>query len=339
MKKYLEQQGIILSPKVYFIDALGAMAFGLFASLLVGTILNSIGNTLNIPFLIERIWPLIGQATGAAIAVSIANALKAPNLVLFASTIVGIGAYELGGPVGVYVATIFGVEFGKLVSKRTKLDIIITPALTILVGVLVGDLIGPGVAAFMTGLGNIIMRATELQPFLMGIVVAVLVGMALTLPISSAAICMMLSLSGLAGGAATVGCAAQMIGFAVISYKDNGVEGLLAQGLGTSMFQVPNIIKNPWIWLPPTLAGAILGPISNLIFKMENTPLGSGMGTSGLVGQISTLNAMAGSRNISLLLIQILFLHFILPAIISYIIYKIMYKKGLIKDNDMKINF
>ena len=339
MKKYLEQQGIILSPKVYFIDALGAMAFGLFASLLVGTILNSIGNTLNIPFLTERIWPLIGQATGAAIAVSIANALKAPNLVLFASTIVGIGAYELGGPVGVYVATIFGVEFGKLVSKRTKLDIIITPALTILVGVLVGDLIGPGVAAFMTGLGNIIMRATELQPFLMGIVVAVLVGMALTLPISSAAICMMLSLSGLAGGAATVGCAAQMIGFAVISYKDNGVEGLLAQGFGTSMFQVPNIIKNPWIWLPPTLAGAILGPISNLIFKMENTPLGSGMGTSGLVGQISTLNAMAGSRNISLLLIQILFLHFILPAIISYIIYKIMYKKGLIKDNDMKINF
>lgn len=339
MKKYLEQQGITLSPKVYFIDALGAMAFGLFASLLVGTILNSIGNTLNIPFLTERIWPLIGQATGAAIAVSIANALKAPNLVLFASTIVGIGAYELGGPVGVYVATIFGVEFGKLVSKRTKLDIIITPALTILVGVLVGDLIGPGVAAFMTGLGNIIMRATELQPFLMGIVVAVLVGMALTLPISSAAICMMLSLSGLAGGAATVGCAAQMIGFAVISYKDNGVEGLLAQGLGTSMFQVPNIIKNPWIWLPPTLAGAILGPVSTLIFKMENTPLGSGMGTSGLVGQISTLNAMAGSRNISLLLIQILFLHFILPAIISYIIYKIMYKKGLIRDNDMKINF
>lgn len=339
MKKYLDEQGITISPKVYFIDALGAMAFGLFASLLVGTILNSIGNTFNIPFLTERIWPLVGQATGAAIAVSIAYALKAPNLVLFASTIVGLGAYELGGPVGVYVATIFGVEFGKLVSKRTKLDIIITPALTILVGVLVGDLIGPGVAAFMTGLGNIIMRATELQPFLMGIVVAVLVGIALTLPISSAAICMMLSLSGIAGGAATVGCAAQMIGFAVTSYKDNGMQGLLAQGLGTSMFQVPNIIKNPWIALPPTLAGAILGPVSTLVFKMENTPLGSGMGTSGLVGQISTLNAMAGARSISILLIQILFLHFILPALLSYIIYKIMYKRGLIKDNDMKINF
>lgn len=339
MKKYLDEQGITLSPKVYFIDALGAMAFGLFASLLVGTILNSIGNTFNIPFLTERIWPLVGQATGAAIAVSIAYALKAPNLVLFASTIVGLGSYELGGPVGVYIATIFATEFGKLVSKRTKLDIIITPTITILVGILVGDFIGPGVAAFMTGLGNIIMKATELQPFLMGIVVAVLVGIALTLPISSAAICMMLSLSGIAGGAATVGCAAQMIGFAVISYKDNGMQGLLAQGLGTSMFQVPNIIKNPWIVLPPTLAGAILGPVSTLVFKMENSPLGSGMGTSGLVGQISTINTMAANRSLSILLVQILLLHFILPALISYITYKIMYKKGLIKDNDMKINF
>ncbi|WP_306489472.1 PTS transporter subunit IIC [Anaerococcus octavius] len=339
MKKYLKEQGITLSPKVYFIDALGAMAFGLFASLLVGTILNSIGNTFNIPFLTERIWPLVGQATGAAIAVSIAYALKAPNLVLFASTIVGLGSYELGGPVGVYIATIFATEFGKIVSKRTKLDIIITPTITILVGILVGDFIGPGVAAFMTGLGNIIMKATELQPFLMGIVVAVLVGIALTLPISSAAICMMLSLSGIAGGAATVGCAAQMIGFAVISYKDNGMQGLLAQGLGTSMFQVPNIIKNPWIALPPTLAGAILGPVSTLVFKMENSPLGSGMGTSGLVGQISTINTMAANRSLSILLVQILLLHFILPALISYITYKIMYKKGLIKDNDMKINF
>ena len=180
MKKYLKEQGITLSPRVYFIDALGAMAFGLFASLLVGTILNSIGNTFDIPFLTERIWSLVGQATGAAIAVSIAYALKAPNLVLFASTIVGLGSYELGGPVGVYIATIFATEFGKLVSKRTKLDIIITPTITILVGILVGDFIGPGVAAFMTGLGNIIMKATELQPFLMGIVVAVLVGVSLT---------------------------------------------------------------------------------------------------------------------------------------------------------------
>ncbi len=339
MKKYLQEQNISLSAHTYFIDALGAMAFGLFASLLVGTILNSIGNSLNISFLTERIWPLIGKSTGAAIAVSIAYALKAPNLVLFAITIVGIGAYDLGGPVGVYVASVFGTEFGKLVSKRTKLDIIITPAITILVGIFVGDLIGPGVAGFMNALGSLIMKATELRPFLMGIIVAVLVGVALTLPISSAAICMMLSLSGLAGGAATAGCSAQMIGFAVISYADNGFEGLLAQSLGTSMFQVPNTIKNPKIWLPPTIAAAILGPISTLIFKMENSPLGSGMGTSGLVGQISMINTMAGSRDLPILLAEILLMHFILPALISFGIYKIMHKKGLIKDGDMKIDF
>lgn len=200
MKEYLRKKGITLSAKTYFIDALGAMAFGLFASLLVGTILNTIGGQFNISLLTDRIWPLIGQATGAAIAVAIAKSLNAPNLVLFASTIVGIGAYELGGPVGVYVACIFGVEFGKLVSKSTRLDIIITPAVTILVGILVGDFIGPYVANFMTFVGNLIMSAAELQPFLMGIVVSVLVGVSLTLPISSAAICMMLGLSGLAGG-------------------------------------------------------------------------------------------------------------------------------------------
>ncbi|BFL71809.1 PTS transporter subunit IIC [Anaerococcus nagyae] len=339
MRKYLDEQGISLSPKVYFIDALGAMAFGLFASLLVGTILNSIGNIFAISFFTERIWPLVGKATGAAIAVSIAYALNAPNLVLFASTIVGLGAYELGGPVGVYIATIFATEFGKLVSKRTKLDIIITPTVTILIGVFLGDFIGPGVASFMTWIGNVIMHATELQPFLMGIVVSTLVGVALTLPISSAAICMMLGLSGLAGGAATVGCCAQMVGFAVVSYKDNGIEGLLAQGLGTSMFQVPNIIKNPWIWLPATLSGAIIGPIATVGFKMENSPLGSGMGTSGLVGQISTLETLGSSRGIGAVLLQILVLQIILPAILSFIIYKIMYKKDLIKDGDMKIEF
>lgn len=339
MKKYLEQQNINISAKTYFIDALGAMAFGLFASLLVGTILNTIGKTFGINILTDRIWPLVTQATGAAIAVSIASALNAPKLVLFASTIVGIGAYELGGPVGVYVATIFATEFAKLVSKRTKLDIIITPAVTILVGIIIGDLIGPGVSSFMTGLGNVIMRATELQPFLMGIVVSVLVGVALTLPISSAAICMMLGLSGLAGGAATIGCCCQMIGFAVTSYKDNGLEGLLAQGLGTSMFQVPNTIKNPWIWLPPTLASAILGPLATVVFRMQNDPLGSGMGTSGLVGQIQTLSTMGANAGTTSILLQILLLHFILPAAISYIIYKLMHKKGLIKDGDMKIEF
>lgn len=332
--EFLRKKGINLSWRTYFIDALGAMAFGLFASLLVGTILNSLGQSLHIRYLSERLWPLANSASGAAIAVAIAASLNAPNLVLFASTIVGLGAYELGGPVGVFIATIFGVEFGKLVSKSTKLDIIITPSITIIVGLLVGDFIGPYVASFMKAIGLFIMKATELRPFFMGIVVAVTIGMALTLPISSAAICMMLSLEGLAGGAATVGCCAQMIGFAVISYKDNGLEGLLAQGLGTSMFQVPNIIKNPWIWLPPALASAIIAPIGTLVFKMKNTPLGSGMGTSGLVGQIGTINAMGISA-----IFKVILLHIILPAILSYIIYRLMKNKGLIKDGDMKIDF
>lgn len=332
--EFLRKKGINLSWRTYFIDALGAMAFGLFASLLVGTILNSLGQSLHIRYLSERLWPLANSASGAAIAVAIAASLNAPNLVLFASTIVGLGAYELGGPVGVFIATIFGVEFGKLVSKSTKLDIIITPSITIIVGLLVGDFIGPYVASFMKAIGLFIMKATELRPFFMGIVVAVTIGMALTLPISSAAICMMLSLEGLAGGAATVGCCAQMIGFAVISYKDNGLEGLLAQGLGTSMFQVPNIIKNPWIWLPSTLASAIIAPIGTLVFKMKNTPLGSGMGTSGLVGQIGTINAMGISA-----IFKVILLHIILPAILSYTIYRLMKNKGLIKDGDMKIDF
>lgn len=335
MKNFLKKKGVSLSAKVYFIDALGAMAFGLFASLLVGTILNTLGNVFSIAFLTERIWPLVGSATGPAIAVAIAYALKAPNMVLFASTIVGLGSYELGGPVGVFVATVFGVEFGKLVSKETKLDIIVTPAVTILVGILVGDFIGPGVSKFMTMLGKIIMSATELQPFLMGIVVSVLVGVALTLPISSAAICMMLGLSGLAGGAATIGCSCQMMGFAIISYKDNGFEGFIAQALGTSMLQVPNTIKNPWIRLPPTLASAILGPFSTLLFKMENSPLGSGMGTSGLVGQISMINEMGFSFG---LFLEIIIMHMILPMLISYFIYSLMRKKGLIKDGDLKLD-
>lgn len=338
MKEFLKKKGVSLDPSVYFIDALGAMAFGLFASLLIGTIINSVGKIFDLAYLTERIWPLASGGAGAAIATAIAYSLDAPKLVLFANTIVGIGAYELGGPVGVYVASIFAVEFGKLVSKTTKLDIIVTPLVTILVGVILGDVVGPYVASFMTRLGDFIARATEMQPFFMGIIISVSIGIALTLPISSAAICMMLSLSGIAAGAATVGCCCQMIGFAVISYRDNGIEGLFAQGLGTSMFQVPNTIKNPWIWLPSTLASAILGPVSTMIFKMTNIPLGAGMGTSGLVGQIGTFQAMAG-ENFTSLFIRVVVLQIILPAILSLIIYKVMKNKGLIKDGDMKIDF
>lgn len=336
MKSFLMRKNVWLSPKIYFINALGAMAFGLFSTLLVGTILNSIGSTFNIKFLSETIWPLAQQATGPAIAVSIAYALSAPNLVIFASTVVGIAGNQLGGPMGVYIATLFAVEFGKIVSKETKIDIVITPVVTVLVGVFIANFVGPSINALMTGIGKIIMIATDQQPFIMGIIVSVIVGIVLTLPISSAALCMMLSLSGLAGGAATIGCCCQMVGFAVISLKDNGFEGLVAQGLGTSMLQMPNIVKNPKIAIPPTLASAILGPLATVVFKTTNVPIGSGMGTCGLVGQIATFTSMPEVPFLKLLLI-ILLIHFILPAIVSYLIYVPLNKINWIKDGDMKL--
>lgn len=336
MISFLRRKNVSLSPKIYFVDALGAMAFGLFATLLVGTILNSIGTSLNIKFLSETIWPLAKEATGPAIAVSIAYALGAPNLVIFASTVVGIAANELGGPMGVYIATLFAVEFGKIVSKETKIDIVITPVVTVLVGVFLANLIGPTINAIMTGIGNIIMIATEQQPFIMGIVVSVIVGIVLTLPISSAALCMMLSLSGLAGGAATIGCCCQMIGFAVISFRDNGFEGLVAQGLGTSMLQMPNIVRNPKIAIPPTLASAILGPLATVVFKMTNIPIGAGMGTCGLVGQIATFTSMPEVPFFNLLFLIIL-LHILLPALVSYMIYIPLRKINWIKEGDLKL--
>lgn len=338
MKNFLKRKNINISLKTYFIDALGAMAFGLFASLLVGTILNTIGIKLNIAFLTDVVWPIAKAATGPAIAVAIAKALGAPDLVLYASTLVGYGAYELGGPVGVFVASIFGTEFGKLVSKETKIDIIVTPVVTVLMGLLVGQIIGPPIQSFMVFLGDIIMRATLARPLIMGALVSLLVGVALTLPISSAALCMMLSLSGLAGGAATVGCCCQMIGFAVISYRDNKTQGLFAQGIGTSMLQMPNIIKNPMIWIPPCLASIILGPISTVVLKLENTPLGSGMGTSGLVGQIGTFEAMVGIEPFSATLLKVILIQIILPAFLSFIIYSFMRNRGFIKDGDMKLD-
>lgn len=332
------KQKIKSKSKLYFVDALGAMAYGLFATLLVGTILNTIGNSFNIDFLNKILWPLAQKATGPAIAVAIAFALGAPSLVVFSSTVVGIAGNELGGPMGVYIATIFAIEFGKLVSGKTKIDIIITPTITVLTGVFMATFVGPYIQSFMNFLGYIIMNATDKAPFIMGVIVSVIVGIVLTLPISSAALCMMLSLSSLAGGAATIGCCCQMIGFAVISFRDNGMEGLAAQGLGTSMLQMPNIIKNPLILVPPTVASAILGPVATIVFKLENTPLGSGMGTSGLVGQISTFNAMPDVPFKKLLPIIIL-MHIILPAILSYIIYIVMRKHKLIKDGDMTLAF
>lgn len=331
---FLKRKNIEFSLKRYGIDALGAMALGLFASLIVGTILEVIGQQAGLAFLVDY-----GQRAkammGPAIGVAVAYGLGAPPLVLFASTVTGAAGAQLGGPAGSFIAAVIGAEFGKAVSKETKVDIIVTPATTIILGVAAGVLVGPPIGAFMKWLGVVIMTATEMAPIPMGILVSVVMGMVLTLPISSAALAVMLELGGLAAGAATVGCATQMIGFAVSSYKENGVGGLISQGLGTSMLQVPNIVRNPLIWVPPTLASAILGPLATTVLPMENVPIGAGMGTSGLVGQFGTIEAMGLSAGV---LMKIGLLHFLLPAVLTLVIAEFVRKQGWIKFGDMKLD-
>lgn len=338
-KTFIKNKNIEITAQRYLIDALSYMALGLFSSLLIGTIFNTIGDKFGIILFTETIYPLAKQVTGPAIGVAIAYALKAPPLVMFSCALVGACGNDLGGPVGAFISTVLATECSKLISKETKIDILVTPATTILIGVLASQFIGPVISSFMTTFGNIIIQTTEMQPIIMGALVSTLVGIALTLPISSAAICIMLGLSGLAGGAATVGCCCQMVGFAVMSYRENGVGGLAAQGLGTSMLQMPNIIKNYKIWIPPTVASFILGPLSTTVFKLENIPIGAGMGTSGLVGQIGTITAMEGvGRQGPSMWIGILLLQFILPAVITLIISEFMRKKNLIKPGDLKLD-
>ncbi|AGB41102.1 putative membrane protein, putative toxin regulator [Halobacteroides halobius DSM 5150] len=332
VKEFLANKNIKLSLERYGIQALGAMAKGLFASLIVGLILKVLGQRLDIPLLVDFSKTAMDMM-GPAIGVAVAYGLKAPPLVIFTSVVTGAAGAQLGGPVGAFLAAVIGTECGKLISKETKLDIVLTPSVVIITGLLMAKFVGPGIDQFMKSLGQLIMTATRLQPIPMGILVATLMGMALTLPISSAAIGLMLSLSGLAAGAATVGCSAQMIGFAVMSYRENGFGGLISQGLGTSMLQVPNIIKNPYIWVPPTLSGAILGPIATTIIPLKNIPIGSGMGTAGLVGQFGTIEAMGMGA-----LGPVILLHFILPALLTLIIAKLMRKQGLIKERDLKLN-
>jgi len=290
IKEILKKSDIEISLKRYGIDALGAMAQGLFASLLIGTILNTIGTQLNIQIL-TTIGGYAQSVSGIAMAIAIGYALKCPTLVLFSLATVGMAANKLGGaggPLAVLIITIISAEFGKLVSKKTKIDILVTPLVTILVGTLLSIQIAPAIGNLASSIGGAIMWATELQPLLMGIIVSVIVGIALTLPISSAAICAALSLTGLAGGAALAGCCAQMVGFAVMSFKQNRWGGIIAQGIGTSMLQMGNIVKNPKIAIPPILTSAIVGPIATCIFKltMDGPAISSGMGTCGLVGQI-----------------------------------------------------
>ena len=345
----------------YLIKGLSGMALGLFSTLLMGTILKQIGSF--VPNLwIGKILIMLGTLgtvmTGVGIAVGVAHQLEASKLVLYSSIVNGIvGAYGAklvagtmiheaevllsgpGDPLGAFIGAVIGVEVGRLISGKTKLDILLTPGITILSGSTIAYLIGPSLAQFTALLSGLIQSAMTLQPFLMGIVVSVVMGVFLTLPISSAAIGVILNLSGIAGGAATAGCTAQMIGFAIMSYKENKMNGLIAQGLGTSMLQMPNIIKNPKIWIPPILASAITGPIATVVFQLENVATGSGMGTAGLVGPLLMWQAMSDKGvSTGLLLIEIMLVCFILPGILTYIFAEILRKLNWIKPDDLKLD-
>ena len=345
---FLKRKNVLFSAKRYGIDAMGAMAQGLFASLLIGTIIKTLGQQLNVQFLIDA-GNFAQQVAGPAMAVSIGTALSAPQLVLYSLIAVGMAANKLGGaggPLAVYFITIVASECGKIVSKETKVDILVTPAVTILVGVGLSVLCAPAIGAAASSVGDFIKWATNLQPLLMGILVSVVVGMALTLPISSAAICAALSLTGLAGGAAVAGCCAQMVGFAVMSFRENGVGGLVSQGLGTSMLQMPNIIRNPRTWIPPTLASAITGPIATCLFHLEmNGPaVSSGMGTCGLVGQIGVytgwLNDIAAGTKAAILpmdWVGLILICFVLPAVLTLLFAFFLRKWGWIKAGDLKL--
>lgn len=326
--------------RTYVVDALSHMAFGLFCSLILGLIIGQIAKIPGLDFLdfIAQALSASSPLVGACIGLAIAYGLKWHPLVMISSAIVGALGYQFGGPVGAYLAVIVGSKVGMLLSKKTPVDIILTPLVTIVVGGLIAKYCCSPINDFMLYLGSLINKATTLNPFMMGIVVSVLVGCALTLPISSVAICVMLGIDGLAAGAATVGCCAQMIGFAVISYKDNGIGGFISQGLGTSMLQIGNIAKKPIIWLAPTLTAAILGPVSTLLFKMTNSALGAGMGTAGLVGPLAAYANMseAGDPTTSLI-IKIVCLYFIAPALLSLGIHFIMKKLGLVKPGDYKL--
>ena len=364
LRAFLKRKDIVFSAKRYFIDAMGAMAQGLFCTLLVGTILNTIGQQFHIGFL-NAVIVTIGKGDGAVnytigglcsamvgpgMAVAIAGALKAPPLVLFSLIPVGFATNymgDAGGPLAVLFVAIVAAELGKAVSKETKIDILVTPIVTVLVGVGFAALIAAPVGTAASAVGQAIMWATELQPFFMGIIVSVVIGVALTLPISSAAICAALGLTGLAGGAAVAGCCAQMVGFAVMSFRENRWGGLAAQGLGTSMLQMGNIVRNPRIWIPPTLAAAITGPVATCLFRLEmnGAPVSSGMGTCGLVGQIGVYTgwvndvasgakaAVTGMDWLGLVLIS-----FVLPAVLTWLIAVPLRKWGWIKDGDLKLD-
>jgi uncharacterized membrane protein len=337
MIRFLKSKGVSLSPKAYFVDALSYMALGLFSSLLIGLIIKTLGQQLGIASFVEMgQFAMDPKIVGAAIGVAVAYSLKAPPLVLFSAVFAGAFGGSLGGPAGSYVTVLIAVELGKLFYRITKIDIIVVPLIVILVGYYVGSFVGIPINNLMTSLGAIINWSTEQQPFVMSILVATIMGLSLTAPISSAAIAFMLGLDGLAAGAAVIGCSAQMIGFATISYRENGISGLIAQGLGTSMLQIGNIVKNPLILIPPTLAGVVSAPIAIGIFRMTNNEAGAGMGTSGLVGQFMALETMGFSLST---LLMILIFHIVIPAATSLLVFHFMSKNGWIKKGDLLLTY
>ena len=358
-RAFLKRKDIVISARRYGIDALGAMAQGLFCSLLIGTIINTIGSQFHIgvltqPVVVSGIEYTVGglasAMSGPAMAVAIGYALHCPPLVLFSLITVGFASNALGGaggPLAVLFVAILSAEIGKAVSKETKVDILVTPLVTIGVGIALSALLAPALGKAAMKIGDVIMWATELQPFLMGILVSVLVGVALTLPISSAAICAALGLTGLAGGAAVAGCCAQMVGFAVMSFPENKWGGLVSQGIGTSMLQMGNIVKNPRIWIGPTVASAITGPIATCVFHLEmnGAAVSSGLGTCGLVGQIgvytgwvSDVASGAKAAITPMDWIGLILISFVLPAILAPLINQVCVKLGWVKPGDMKLS-
>lgn len=327
----------------YIVDALSHMAFGLFCSLILGLIIGQIAKIPGMDFLgfIAEMLSATSPLVGACIGLAIAAGLKSPMLVQISSAITGALGYKFGGPIGAYLAVIIGAEIGSLISKKTPVDIILTPFVTIVVGGLTAKYCCSPINDFMLQIGEMVNRMTTLNPFLMGITVSVIVGCCLTLPISSAAICIMLGIDGLAAGAATAGCCAQMIGFAVISYSDNGLGGLISQGVGTSMLQIGNIAKKPIIWLAPTLTSAILGPVSTMVLHMTNNAVGAGMGTAGLVGPLAAYAVMgpeaAAEGATWVLVCKIVGLYFIAPALICLGLDALTRRLGWVKTGDMKL--
>ena len=358
---FLKRKNIVLSAKRYGVDALGAMAQGLFCSLLIGTILDTLGKQLGIAFLVT-VGGYASAMSGSAMAVAIGYALQAPPLVLFSLATVGYAANALGsvtlsggkgagGPLAVLFIAVIAAELGKAVSKETKIDILVTPLVTILAGVGLSALLAPAIGTAASAVGDVVKWATVLQPFWMGILVSVVIGVALTLPISSAAICAAIGLTGLAGGAAVAGCCANMVGFAVLSFRENRWGGLVSQGLGTSMLQMPNIVKNPRIWIPPTLASAITGPIATCVFglEMNGAPINSGMGTCGLCGQIGVWTGWlapseeALARGAAAIVptsfdwLGMILICFVLPAVLSWAFCQILRKIGWIREGDLTL--